>query len=104
MTTTNAITTGSKVLVLAGCRARDITKGQGARVILVEPREDHAQKVVLEIIPTGRRVVFFARHANRLADAQVHLNDGDPTHRITVKKIPDGELAPGECRVVRRPV
>jgi hypothetical protein len=42
-------------------------------------------KVVLDL-PGKRRVAFFARHANRLTDGIINLNDGNPLHRIAVER------------------
>lgn len=44
----------------------------------------HNVKVVLGF--GGRKVVFFARHVNRLSDAVIRLNDGNPLHVIEVRR------------------
>jgi hypothetical protein len=102
--TTTPLAAGSKVVITKGCRDRDVTKGHGAYVVSITEIEGGAQRLALKFIKTGRVVSFYARHANRLADAEVSMNDGNPLHRITVKKIPDGQLAPGECRILPRTV
>jgi hypothetical protein len=87
-TTPSPITTNTMVVVTKGCKARGITKGVRARAVVVEAlgaEGGHMVKVLLAFA-SGRKVAFYARHPNRMADTEVGMNDGDPTHRITIRR------------------
>ncbi len=82
------ITAGTRVIVLKGCRARDVQKGSGATVRSVTALGadySHSVKVVLEFV-NGRVLAFYARHTNRLSDSVVNLNDGNPLHKIEIRQ------------------
>ncbi len=82
------INTGDTIIIAKGCRARGVSKGQLAKVELLTPLGkdySHAIRVVLRFWD-GRKIAFYARHVNRLGDAVVALNDGNPLHRIDIRK------------------
>jgi len=85
------VTVGSKVKIEKGCRARDVSKGATAKVMSVEKmgaEYSHSVRVTLFFLNTfiaGKTLVFYARHENRLADAVINLNDGNPSHSIQVR-------------------
>lgn len=85
-----AIHVGSRIRVLKGCNAIGITKGSRARVQSVTelgPDYSYAVRVELAFLnsfASGKTFRLYARHANRLADGIVNLNDGDPTHKIAI--------------------
>lgn len=81
-----------RVIVQKGCVARGVVKGVTAKVTKIEPMGaefGHSAKVALCLMNgfnAGKTVVFFVRHVNRLGDVFVSMNDGDPTHRIEVRR------------------
>lgn len=78
---------GDTVIVDKGCRARGINKGSHAYLETVtELGADYGHSVKVVLSFGHRKVVFYARHRNRLGDAFVSLNDGNPSHRITIRK------------------
>lgn len=82
------LTTGSTVVVTKGCAARNVKKGQHGHVVSVRPMgPDYSHVVQVVFLIAGRVVTFYARHRNRLADAQVAMNDGNPLHRIAVRVV-----------------
>jgi hypothetical protein len=91
-TTLPAIDTGSRVRIEKGCAARQVTKGTTAVVRAVEAlgaEYSHSVKVTLQFVNgfgAGRVISFYARHPNRLSDAVISMNDGNPTHRIEVRR------------------
>ncbi len=81
------IVEGQVVVVTKGCKARDIQKGSRGQVVAVTEmgvEYGHNVEVVLDF--GVRKVAFFARHVNRLSDAIVRLNDGNPLHVIEVQR------------------
>lgn len=81
------IVEGQVVVVTKGCKARDIQKGSRGQVVAVTEmgvEYGHNVEVVLDF--GVRKVAFFARHVNRLSDAVVRLNDGNPLHVIEVQR------------------
>jgi hypothetical protein len=89
-TTLPALTIGVRVRIEKGCKARDVNKGVTAVVKGVEAlgaEYSHSVRVQLQLLNgfgAGRVITFFARHANRLSDAVIRMNDGNPTHTIEV--------------------
>ena len=87
------ITVGTKVKIEKGCKARDVSKGATAKVMLVEKMGadySHTVKVSLFFLNTflsGKTITFYARHENRLGDAIVNLNDGRPEHTIQIREV-----------------
>jgi hypothetical protein len=82
------ITAGSKVVVTKGCADRLVRSGTVAIVKKVEAMGadyNHAAKVVLAL-SHFRSVVFYARHPNRLSDPEISMNDGNPLHKIKVRR------------------
>jgi hypothetical protein len=78
---------GDTIKIVKGCAARSVCKGTIARVVEVESLGadyGHSMRVRFE---QGRHAfTFYARHANRLADPIINLNDGNPNHTIKVQK------------------
>lgn len=87
------IVPGTLVRVEKGCRAIDVDKGATARVTEVKPLGadySHACEVRLTFLngfKSGKNLCLYARHENRLGDAVVTLNDGNPTHKIQIVRI-----------------
>lgn len=90
--TNGTITVGARLLVTKGCNARGITKGVTIRVLAVEalgPEYGHSVKVRFQPVngfKTNQTFAFYVRHANRLTDPVVRLNDGRPEHTIEVRR------------------
>jgi hypothetical protein len=85
------ITVNSTVQIVKGCKRgwNDVHKGTIATVVAVQPLGadyGHSVRVVLEFCNL-RCAVFYARHENRLADAVVNLNDGNPLHKIQIRAV-----------------
>lgn len=88
------LATGTQVVIVKGCKARDILKGTKVMVRSVTPMGadySHMVKVLIEVPATrmglpARVLAFYARSANRLVDATIGLNDGNPLHRIEVRR------------------
>ncbi len=91
-TTLPALVTGTRVRIEKGCKAREVNKGVTAVVKTVEAlgaEYSHQVRVSLQLLNgfgAGRVLSFYARHPNRLADAVVGMNDGNPLHRIEVRR------------------
>jgi hypothetical protein len=92
VTTLNAITVGDRLVLTKGCKARGLDKGITVRVESAEPmgaEYSHCARVVLKPLngfKAGKTFVLFARHANRLADPIIRLNDGNPSNTIEVRR------------------
>jgi len=92
-TNTNQLTVNSKVHVEKGCKARGITKGSTAQIKEITPlgaEYGHMVKVTLYFLNSftvGKTFAFYARHINRLSDTFVNMNDGNPLHKITIRKM-----------------
>lgn len=86
--TTKTITTGNLVRIAKGCKALGLTKGTYANVVEVTERPEYGGMVRLVLGFGGKNYVFWARHKNRLviqtSDAQVRLNNGDPTKVVII--------------------
>lgn len=91
MTTTTApLTVGTIVRIVKGCLARGLRKGFTCRLEVVQPMGrdySHMVKIRLCVLDTGKAYGFWARHVNRLTDPVVALNDGNPNHKIQVRKV-----------------
>lgn len=87
-TTTKTITTNSLVRITKGCKALGIKQGYYANVIDVAERPEYGGLVRLVLCIHRKNYVFWARHKNRLTlrsdDAQVRLNNGDPTKVVII--------------------
>lgn len=90
MSTYPAIQAGTKVIIAKGCKALDLHKYTHAVVTDVQElgaEYSHNVRVTLRIttgFKAGKVVSLFARHRNRLLDANVGLNNGNPSHRIEI--------------------
>ena len=93
MTTHTPLTAPTMVRITKGCRARGIAKNCNAVVREVTPLGadySHQVKVVLVMssgINASRVFAFYARHPNRLADDEIRLNDGNPLHTISIRRV-----------------
>jgi ribosomal protein L13E len=89
MNNANQLEAGNKVKIVKGCSARDIRKGECFTVREIkELGADYSHSVnVVLVNVAGRVTVWTARHINRLSDNVVNLNDGNPLHKIQIKKI-----------------
>jgi len=91
--TVPALTVGSKVRVVKGCNARRVTKGATVIIKAIEPLGadyGHQVKVTLwfqNSFLAGKTLSFYVRHANRISDVIVGMNDGRPEHRIEVCRV-----------------
>jgi hypothetical protein len=89
--TPTALVTGTRVVIVKGCNARDVVKGTHA-VVTVTPlgaEYGHSVRVTLQFLNgtgAGRLVPFYARHLNRLSDPVVRLNDGNPLHVVEIRR------------------
>jgi hypothetical protein len=87
-----ALTAGARVRIEKGCNGRDVVKGTTAQIKSITPLGadySHKVQVVLYFLNgrlSGKTVVFYARHTNRLSDVFVAMNDGRPEHRIEVRR------------------
>jgi hypothetical protein len=92
MTTLDPITVGTRVVISKGCKAREVTKGATAVIKAVEALGadySHAVKVTLwfqNSFLAGKTLSFTARHMNRLSDPIIGMNDGNPLHRIEIRR------------------
>jgi hypothetical protein len=86
-TTTQTLTTGTRVRIVKGCQAREITNGSVAEVEVYPLGKEYGYsvKVTLIFYGSGRVVSFYARHPNRLSDPVLRMNDGNPLHTIEVR-------------------
>ena len=90
--TTSPLVVNGRVVITKGCKARGVTKGATAVVKAVEPLGadyGHSVKITLwfqNSFLAGKTFSFFARHPNRLSDPIVGMNDGNPTHKIEVRR------------------
>ena len=92
MTTNTALTTGDRVIIEKGCAARGVAKGTTAQIInVIELGADYTHSVAVRFqmlngMKSGKVFTFYARHINRLADGFVNLNDGNPLHKIVIRR------------------
>jgi len=84
------LTVHSKVRIEKGCNALEITKGTHARVKAIEhmgAEYGHCVKVVLFFLngfASGKTKTLYVRHQNRLEDACISLNNGNPSNKIEI--------------------
>ena len=92
MNTSPALTVGMKVRIEKGCKARDIAKNVTAVVTVVHALgADYSHQVRVQIktlngFGAGKLINLYVRHQNRLTDAIVRMNDGNPLHVIEVSR------------------
>jgi hypothetical protein len=85
-----AVMAGDVVTVFKGCAARRVTKGTTLRVVSVESlgaEFGHSVRVVVENRALRTHQAWFARHINRLSDAVINLNDGNPFHTLKISAL-----------------
>lgn len=93
----------TKVKVVVGNNSLAIKKGMVATILSVKelgPEYSHKVSVVLRF-PGPRVLSLLAQHKNRVQEKTFHLNNGDPTKRITVMSVPDNTPIPGTVKVVK---
>lgn len=84
---------GARVVIDKGCVARHVRAHTSATVVSVTelgPDYAHSVKVVLRFIngfQPGVNQSWYARHINRLSDAVINLNDGNPHHTIKIRVV-----------------
>lgn len=84
-TTPSALTNGTRVRIVKGCQTREVVKGSQATVVIRPLGREYGYSVQVALTFTNGRVLsFYARHPNRLSDAVVRMNDGNPLHVIEV--------------------
>ena len=85
------INVDSKIAIVKGCKALDISKGVIARVVSIEPmgaEYSHQVRVTFRFLNgfrAGKTCVLWARHPNRLADLTVNLNNGNPCNIVQIR-------------------
>ena len=83
---------GTRVQITKGCKALGIVKGTTAVVSAATPlgaEYGHSVKVVLRFVngfKAGKSFALYARHPNRLADAIVRFNNGNPFNTVEVRR------------------
>lgn len=83
-----AIQTGDLVKVVKGCKARDVSIRSSWLVETITTFEGSPRLLLRQMNTPGvRRLAWYARHVNRLSDPVVNLNDGNPFHKIQVRKV-----------------
>lgn len=82
---TPALDANTKVVVTKGCPARDVRKGDRMLVVEVIVGERRSARVRLQRA-NGSVISFYAQHINRLTEATVGMSDGNPMHRIEVRR------------------
>jgi len=86
------LTVGDKIVIEKGCKARNVAAHVSGQITDITPLGAdyaHAVRVTFRLLngfAAGQTRVFFARHANRLADPLVNLNDGNPLHKIVIRR------------------
>lgn len=87
ITNEKALQAEDKVSVEKGCRDLHLNKGMQATVKSIQllgADYSHSVKVVLTF--SGKTVVLYARHPNRLEDTIINLNDGCPEHLVKIRR------------------
>ncbi len=89
-TTTNTsayapLVVGSKFIVEKGCVYFDIKKGTRGFVREVVEGEGREARVLLAF-SNGKSLRLYTRHINRLSDAIVSLHNGDPFHKLGLRR------------------
>ncbi len=91
-TTSDTLTVGARIKLEKGCKARGIDKGCSAKVTAITPMGPdygHCVRVTFMMLSGfkgGKAFSFYARHMNRLADAEIRMNDGNPSHTIEIRR------------------
>lgn len=91
-TTMAPLTINGRIKIEKGCKARGIDKGCSAMVTAITelgPDYGHSVRVTFTMLngfKSGKSVSFCARHMNRLSDAVIRLNDGNPSHVIEIRR------------------
>ena len=83
----NSIKAGDPIEIVKGCRARGINKGTTLYIRSIEPLGgdySHCVKVVLNVRVGS--IVFYARFQHYLENELINLNDGNPLHKIQIKR------------------
>lgn len=78
--------------IVKGNSADVIDKGCTARVSVIDelgPEYSHCVRVVLVMsngFKAGKSFVYYARHINRLSDAVINLNTGNPLQTLKIER------------------
>jgi hypothetical protein len=82
------LTAGMTAYVVKGCASRGVHKGQAVQIQRIIPMgPDYSHAVMVAFTDSrGRKLVFYARHPNRLADDIINLNDGNPLHVLKLSR------------------
>jgi hypothetical protein len=79
-----------RVRIVKGCRKLDIAANTTAQVVAItELGSEYGHSVCVKLrmlngFKSGKVVSLYARHRNRLTDATVNLNSGNPLHKIQI--------------------
>lgn len=73
------------VIIHKGCAARDVKKGTRAVIAEIIPRERGSAQVRIAF-GANRIISFYVQHTNRLNDLFPAMNDGNPSHRIQLRR------------------
>lgn len=79
------IALNTQVVLTKGCLARQVAKGDRAEVVFLKEGEGGTVRVGLAFLSgasRGKTWGFTVRHRNRLADAEVRANTGNPLEVI----------------------
>jgi len=84
----SAIVEGSKLVVVKGCRALEVSKYERAEVVRIECLGEDYSHFVKVVVKIGQKTrVLFVRHYNRLSDLVIRMNTGNPNNVICFSKI-----------------
>lgn len=86
--TSTPLAAGLAVVVVKGCKIRDIRKGMRGIIVSVTPGERGSARVTITFGcgHYARTISLYVQHTNRLADLIVGMNDGNPLNRIQVRR------------------
>lgn len=88
-----ALQVGSKFKVVKGCVAFGLNKGMSGKVLDIKPfgREyNYNVRIHLEI--NGRSLCLWARHPNRLEDAEIRLIRGNPLEYVEIQAMEQARM------------
>lgn len=86
------LSVGDHIVIDKGLPAREVYKHANAYIVDIKemgPDYSHSVMVRFRILSgrsAGKSYAFYARHKNRLNDAVINLNDGNPLHRIVIRR------------------
>jgi hypothetical protein len=74
-----------QLVVVKGCRDLSIKKGQHCFIAGVVLQERGSAKITIHFT-NGPRTLYI-NHTNRFSDDIFHMNNGDPTKRVSFEKV-----------------